>query len=175
MRCGNGNFSFSLVSCSSFTLFQAGKNASHPDKRLSAYLPAHTCTALYMPLLFQPMKRIRSGFQHAPHFVGVLDEAHVHTRESGKHLLHAEKENLTSDVSRFPFLLFSPLFQWNRDETQPWHRPARFQKQALVIVWGSRGEGRKEGSAQEVCQNGKNINWQPTQTNTCILLECTVS
>lgn len=65
----------------------------------------------YMPLLFQPMKRIRIEFQHALHFVGVLNEARVHAPQSGKHLLHAQKENLTSDVYRFPFRLFSPLFQ----------------------------------------------------------------
>lgn len=156
MRGANGHFSCSLVSRSSVALFQSGKNASHPDKRLSAYLPAHTCTALYMPLLFQPMRRSRIGFQRAPHFVGVLDEGRVHAPESGKHLLHAGKERRVS----LPVPSFLAIVSVKHRRNAALASLSQISKASLgrhVTVRGAGWEGgaRKEGRKESHRKCGK--------------------
>lgn len=177
-KCEKGSFSFSLVSCSSFTVSESGKNASHPEKRwLASYLLAHTCTAPppqrpYMPLLLQPMTRIRIGFQHARHFSGGRHEAGVHALHSGKHLLHAatKKKEKEKKIWRPTCLVSRSFFSLHCFRER---RQARFQKakrQPSREGQGGRKKGRKcAGSAAKWAY----INWQRTQTHTFLQLQST--
>lgn len=150
-KFANENFSFSLVSRSGIIVFQSGESASRPHKRwLSAYLSAHTCTALppqspYMQLLFQPMKRNRIEFQRALHFVGVMNEvgeapASHWKRKSDEQWVLLPTPSILSIVS---------VKKWKNAALASSSHISKASVGRRVGV-----EGRKEGSAQEVWQNG---------------------
>lgn len=159
-KCANGNFSFSLVSCSSITIFQSAKNASHPDKRwLSAYLPAHTCTALPPQVALHAIvvsadETDSDWISTCAALCGCAERSpcsRAAVREAP-----ASRWKRKSDERRvsLPVSSFLSIVSVKKRRNALLASPSQISKVSVGCRVGVEG-GRKEGSAQEVWKNGQ--------------------